>query len=96
MVTAKNKIIYQAEAIKDNPWEVRTGLPIGQPFGLIAAGFFKDAADIEADVPELLECKKVGRVFGAFELVAGRLVDRDRAGTGGRVGLLTGVQGFSA
>jgi TonB-linked SusC/RagA family outer membrane protein len=51
----KNKIVYQSEVIRDNPWEVRTGLPIGQPFGLIAAGFFKDAAEIAASAKSSYE-----------------------------------------
>lgn len=48
---AKNRIDYQAEEIRQYPNLVRTGLAIGQPFGLKAIGLFKDEADI-ASSPE--------------------------------------------
>ena len=51
----KNKIVYQAEALKDNAWEVRTGRAISQPFGLEAIGFFKDAADIASSAKSSYE-----------------------------------------
>ena len=52
--------------------------------------------DARVDVAELLQAEEVRRVFRVTELVARRLVDRDRARTGGRVGFLAGVQGFGA
>ena len=52
--------------------------------------------DAGVDVAELLESEKVRGVLGIPELVARRLVDRDGAGTGGRVGFLAGVQGLRA
>jgi hypothetical protein len=45
---AKNKIVYNAEAVQIDTYLYRTGHPAGQPFGLQAMGFFKDAADIAA------------------------------------------------
>ncbi|SIN68870.1 SusC/RagA family TonB-linked outer membrane protein [Chitinophaga niabensis] len=45
---AKNKIVYNAEAVQEDTYLYRTGHPAGQPFGLQAIGFFKDAADINA------------------------------------------------
>ena len=43
---AKNVIVYQDEVSRLYPWMRRTGWPIGTKFGLIADGFFKDAADV--------------------------------------------------
>ena len=48
------------------------------------------------DPAHLLQGEQVRRVFGALEHVAGGLMDRHRAGAGGRVGLLPGVQGQRA
>jgi TonB-linked SusC/RagA family outer membrane protein len=45
---AKNKIVYNAEASQLYDWLLRTGRPIGQPFGYEAVGFYADAADIAA------------------------------------------------
>ena len=44
------------------------------------------------DIPKLLECKQVRRVFGAFELVARRLIDGNGAASRGGVGTVTGVE----
>jgi TonB-linked SusC/RagA family outer membrane protein len=43
---AKNKIIYNAEAIQLNDYLYRTGHQIGQPFLYECIGYFKDANDI--------------------------------------------------
>ena len=45
---AKNKIVYNAEAIRLFDYQYTTGQAIGQPFGLEALGLFKDQADIAA------------------------------------------------
>ena len=45
---AKNKIEYNAEAIRLFDYQYTTGRSIGQPFGLEAVGLFKDQADIAA------------------------------------------------
>lgn len=42
---ARNTILENDEAPKD-PWRMRTGLPYGQCFGLVALGLFKDEAEI--------------------------------------------------
>ena len=52
--------------------------------------------DARVDVAELLQGKEIGGVVGALEDVRGRLVDRHRAGAGGRIGDLAGVQGQRA
>jgi hypothetical protein len=52
--------------------------------------------DAGVDVAELLQAEEVRRVLRIAELVAGGLVDRYRARSGGRIGLLAGVQGFGA
>ena len=43
---AKNKVVYNAEAIQENEYLYGTGLIVGQPFVLEAIGFFKDEDDI--------------------------------------------------
>lgn len=45
---AKNKIVYNAEAIQISDYLYRTGHIIDQPFMLQAVGFFKDQADVDA------------------------------------------------
>ncbi len=45
---AQNKIVYNAEALRQYDYQYTTGLPIGQPFGLEALGLFKDQAEIAA------------------------------------------------
>lgn len=45
---AKNKIAYNAEAVQLDTYLYRAGTSVGQPFGLEAIGFFRDAADINA------------------------------------------------
>ena len=45
---ARNVIDYQAEELRLYPYQVRTGHQIGQPFGLVAEGLFRDEADIES------------------------------------------------
>ena len=47
---ARNRIIEKDEPQTD-PWRMETGRPIGQCFGLIALGYFKDEEDI-ASSPE--------------------------------------------
>ncbi|MCW9707978.1 SusC/RagA family TonB-linked outer membrane protein [Fodinibius salsisoli] len=43
---ARNEIVYQDEPFRENPWEYRRGHSVGQPFGLVAEGFFQDEAEI--------------------------------------------------
>jgi len=43
---AKNKVVYNAEAIQENEFLYGTGRIVGQPFVLEAIGFFKDEDDI--------------------------------------------------
>ena len=43
---AKNKVVYNAEAILENEYLYGTGRIVGQPFVLEAIGFFKDEDDI--------------------------------------------------
>ncbi len=44
---AKNKVIFQDEVARTNPWMYRTGLPIGTKFGLIHNGFFQSQEEID-------------------------------------------------
>lgn len=43
---ARNKIVYMDEVARTYPWMRRTGWPVDTKFGLIADGFFQDAADV--------------------------------------------------
>lgn len=45
---ARNKIIRMNEVVRPEAYLYRTGLPVGQSFGLEAIGFFRDEADIAA------------------------------------------------
>lgn len=45
---ARNRIVDNAEAIRLYDYQYTTGRAIGQPFGLEAIGFYRDAADIAA------------------------------------------------
>ncbi len=42
----KSKIIYMDEVIRPFAYQRRTGLPLGQPFGLTAIGFYQSQTDI--------------------------------------------------
>lgn len=44
---AKNKILFQDEATPAFPWLLRTGHPIGQPFGYTFDGYYTSAEDID-------------------------------------------------
>lgn len=48
MTYAKNKIVFQDEVARSNPWMVRTGLPIGTKFGLVHTGFFQSQEEVDA------------------------------------------------
>lgn len=58
----KNKVVYNSEALKLNDYQYQTGQPIGQPFGLVALGFFKDQADIDASPKQIWTVVKPGDV----------------------------------
>ncbi len=45
---AKNKVAFQDEVVRANPWMYRTGLPIGTKFGLVYNGFFQSQSEIDA------------------------------------------------
>jgi TonB-linked SusC/RagA family outer membrane protein len=57
-----NKIVYNSEALQMYDYLYRTGLPIGQPFGLVATGFFKDQEDIAQSPKQLWTAVKPGDV----------------------------------
>jgi TonB-linked SusC/RagA family outer membrane protein len=52
MTYATNKIIYQDEVARTNPWMVRTGLPINTKFGLVYNGFFQSLAEVDASAQQ--------------------------------------------
>jgi len=41
-----SKILYQDEVFRENAYQKRTGLPVGQPFGYIAEGFYQSQNEI--------------------------------------------------
>lgn len=43
----KNKLVFSSENLQLHDYLYRDGLPINQPFGLVANGLFKDENDIE-------------------------------------------------
>lgn len=59
---AKNKIVYNAEEIRQYDYLKRTGLPIDQPFSLVSQGFFKDNADINSSPRQIFQEVKPGDI----------------------------------
>ena len=49
---SKNKILFQDEVARTNPWMVRTGLPIGTKFGLVHTGFFQTQEEVDASAQQ--------------------------------------------
>ncbi len=49
---AKNKIVFQDEVVRANPWMYRTGLPIGTKFGLVYNGFFQSQGEVDASAQQ--------------------------------------------
>ncbi|HGJ66650.1 TPA: SusC/RagA family TonB-linked outer membrane protein, partial [bacterium] len=58
----KNKIVYSSEEMQLYDYLYRTGRPIGQPFGLVAIGFFKNEADIAASPKQVWTSVRPGDV----------------------------------
>lgn len=58
----KNEIKEQLEEPRAYNNLVRTGHPLEQVYGLIADGFFKDEADIEASLPQKISTVKPGDI----------------------------------
>lgn len=58
----KNKIVYNSEALQSYDYLYQTGRPIGQPFGLVALGFFKDQPDIDGSPKQIWTSVKPGDV----------------------------------
>ena len=44
----KNEIVFSSEQLREYDYLYREGQPIGQPFGLVAQGFFSDQEDIDS------------------------------------------------
>ncbi|GEP97044.1 SusC/RagA family TonB-linked outer membrane protein [Chitinophaga cymbidii] len=59
---AKNKIVYNAEAVQEDTYLYLTGQPVGQPFGLEAIGFFRDQADIDASPRQIFTTVQAGDI----------------------------------
>lgn len=59
---AKNNIVFNAEAPNLNPGLLRTGLPIGVPFGLKSLGLFQTQADVDASPKPLGANVRIGDI----------------------------------
>jgi TonB-linked SusC/RagA family outer membrane protein len=59
---AKNNIVFNAEAPNLNPGLLRTGLPIGVPFGLRALGLFQTQADVDASAKPIGANVRIGDI----------------------------------
>lgn len=59
---ARNKIVYNSEALQINEYLYRTGHQINQPFLLEAIGFFKDQPDIDASPRQIFATVKPGDI----------------------------------
>ena len=42
-----SKVLFMDEPLRKSTYENRTGMPVGQVFGYVADGFYKDASDIQ-------------------------------------------------
>lgn len=58
----KNKIVFNSEALQLYNYLYQTGQQIGQPFGLVALGFFNDQDDIDASPKQIWTAVKPGDV----------------------------------
>ncbi len=59
---SKNRIEEISEAPQAYPYTRRTGQPIGQAFGLVSDGFFRDQSDIDDSNPQLFSGLSPGDV----------------------------------
>jgi TonB-linked SusC/RagA family outer membrane protein len=57
---AKNKVIYNSEALQIDEYLYRTGQQIGQPFLFEAEGFFRNAEDIASSPVQIFDNVKPG------------------------------------
>lgn len=58
----KNKVVYNSEALQLNDYLYQTGQQIGQPYGLVALGFFKDQTEIDASPKQIWTVVQPGDV----------------------------------
>ena len=75
---AKNKIVFVPESIKLYDYQYSTGQSLGQPFGLVALGLFKDAADIAASPKQIFAPVQPGDIKYS-DLNGDGLVDQNDA-----------------
>jgi TonB-linked SusC/RagA family outer membrane protein len=90
---AKNKIVFNAEAKKLYDYQYTTGQAIGQPFGLVADGLFKDAADIATSPKHTFAPVQAGDIKYK-DLNGDGLVDQNDAAPIGNTSLPTMTVGF--
>ena len=79
----KNEVVYNAESIKLYDYQYSIGLPIDQSFGLVANGFFKDAADIAASPKQNWSVVKPGDVKYVDVSGDGKIDNNDNRAIGG-------------
>lgn len=76
---AKNKIVYQDEVPSEYKYTLRTGHPVGQPFGLIVRGLYHEGMEDVADHSYLL---KEGDVVYKDLNDDGKIDDNDKMAIG--------------
>lgn len=72
-----NKIVDMVEAPQAYPYLSRIGLPVGQPFGLEAVGFFKDEADIASSPVQEFDRVRPGDIKYKDQNDDGRINEND-------------------
>ncbi|REG90282.1 SusC/RagA family TonB-linked outer membrane protein [Algoriphagus antarcticus] len=60
--SAKNEIIFNSEPIRLYEYQQQTGRQIGQPFGLVALGLFKDQSDIDNSPTQIFTAVQPGDI----------------------------------
>lgn len=76
---AKNKIIYQDEVPSEYEYTLKTGHPVGQPFGLKVRGFYYECME---DVPDQSYTLKPGDVVYEDLNDDGKIDDNDKTAIG--------------
>lgn len=78
----KSKIVEQYEELRLYDNLIRTGKPVGQIFGLVADGYFKDQEDIDNSVPHLFSEVRPGDIKYKDINNDGKIDDNDMTAIG--------------
>ena len=93
---AKNKVIEKLEQPVAEEYLRTTGLPMGQPFGLEAIGFFKDDADIASSPKQLFSEVAPGDIKYKDQNKDGFIDDNDKVAMGYNMGTPEVYYAFNA